>query len=266
MNRPLLERSPLRRIALSAAASFALAASSCAGPPVPSEIAGEPVCSDYEVGAVRTKMQGSLRFPVMLTVLDGSTVVLKSMILGRRNEKDPVRRILIADSDEEYTVQWAQCENERAPRPVAGGAEVKEALKYECGKEEVYATGQLITKKGDIATHALTFVAPPKLDCGMSDVPVAALADAGAPDASDQDAAPATDTDAGADTDAGTDAGTGADAGTGTGAGTDAGTGDAGSGDAGSDKADAGGDGGAKKKKKPAAPAATAAPPAPPAQ
>jgi hypothetical protein len=244
VNRPL----PLRRLAL--AASIFLAASGCAGPPIPSDVAGEPVCSDYEVGAVRTQMQGSLRFPVMLSILDGSTVVMKTMILGRRSEKDPVKRILLIDSDEEYEVKWSQCENERAPRPVSGGADVKEALRYECGNDAVYATGQLVTKKGDISTHALTFVPPPKGECWMSDVPQAALADAGAPaDAS------APDPDAG-DMDAGGDGGpegggASSDAGTG-----DAGTGDAGSdkadagaGDAGSDKADAGGDGGAKKKK-----------------
>jgi hypothetical protein len=246
VNRPL----PLRRLALAAAASIFLAASGCAGPPVPSDIAGEPVCSDYEVGAVRTQMQGSLRFPVMLSILDGSTVVMKTMILGRRSEKDPVKRILLIDSDEEYEVKWSQCENERAPRPVSGGADVKEALKYECGNDAVYATGQLVTKKGDISTHGLTFVPPPKAECWMSDVPQAALADAGAP--ADASAPDAGDMDAGGD---GGPEGSGASSDAGTG---DAGTGDAGAdkadagsdkADAGTDKADAGGDGGAKKKK-----------------
>jgi hypothetical protein len=240
VNRPLLERSAL--LALSAAASILLAASGCAGPPVPSDIAGEPVCSDYEVGAVRTKMQGSLRFPVMITIMDGSTLVMKTMVLGRRSEKDPVKRILLIDSDEEYTVNWSQCENERAPRPVTGGADVKEALKYECGNDAVYSTGQLVTKKGDLSTHALTFVPPPKSECWVSDVPEAA--DAGAP--ADASAPDAGDNDAGGDMDGGMDGGP-------EGSGASSGTGDAGIGDAGTDKADAGGDGGAKKKKKPAA-------------
>ena len=243
MNRPLLKRSlcsTLRRLALSAAALIALAA--CAGPPAPSDVTGEPVCSDYEVGAVRTKMQGSLRFPVMLTVLDGSTTVMRTMILGRRSEKEPVRRILLADSDEEYTVQWSQCENERAPRPVTGGADVKEALKYECGKDEVYKTDKLVTKKGDMSTHTLAFVPPPKAECWMSDIPAGSAADAGADAGADASPDPsAMAPDAGADMDAGGDAG-GGDGGEAT-------SSDAGSGDAGTGAADAGGDGGAKKKK-----------------
>lgn len=182
-------------------------------------------------------MQGSLRYPVMLTVLDGSTVIMKTMILGRRAETDQVKRILLTDSDDEYTVQWSQCENERAPRPVSGGADVKETLKYECGKEEVYSTGQLATKKGDLSTHALTFVPPPKSECWMSDVPETALADAGSPaDAS------APDMDAGGVDDGGADGGE---------ASSDAGSSDAGAAKA--DKADAGVDAGAAKKKKPPA-------------
>jgi hypothetical protein len=205
-------------------------------------VTGEPVCSDYEVGAVRTKMQGSLRFPVMLTVLDGSTTVMRTMILGRRSEKEPVRRILLADSDEEYTVQWSQCENERAPRPVTGGADVKEALKYECGKDEVYKTDKLVTKKGDMSTHTLDFVPPPKAECWMSDIPAGSAADAGADGGADASPDPsAMAPDAGADMDAGGNAG-GGDGGEAT-------SSDAGSGDAGTGAADAGGDGGAKKKK-----------------
>lgn len=264
MNRPLSERprSYLRRVALVAAAIASLAASSCAGPPVPSEVTGEPVCADYEVGAVRTKMQGSLRFPVMLTILDGSTVVLKSMILGRRSEKDPVKRILLVDSNEEYEVQWAQCENERAPRPVTGGADSKEALRYECGKEEVYAKGKLETKKGDLATHALAFLPPPRAECWMSDVPTTADADAGAPADASAPEAGALEADAGdvADAGGGTDGGTDA----GEAAATDAGSTDAGSADAAAPTATDGGaetDGGAAKKKK--KPAAGAAPPGP---
>jgi hypothetical protein len=247
---PLTEsRAIAPRIALIALALALAPSAGCAGPPVPAPIKGEPVCPDYEIGATKTKMQGSLRYPVMLTILDGSTVMNTTMILGRRTEKDPPVRTLLSDSDEEYTVQWAQCENERAPRPVAGGADTKEALRYECGKAEVYATVKLQTRKGDLSTHELAFAPPPKTECWMSDVPAPAAADAGAPDADTLATDAGTEPDA-APSDAGAEI---ADA-----AASDA----AAPSDAGAEPKDAGSDAGAKKKKKPATP--PAAPPATP--
>lgn len=202
--------------------------SSCSGPPVTTSLSGEPVCPDYELGATRTKMQGGLRFPVMLTITEGSTPVLKTMILGRRSDQDQMTRILLTDSNDKYTVEFAQCENERAPRPVTGRSETKEAARYECGSASAYSTITLETKKGDLSTHALAFAAPPKPECWMTDVPAAAKADAadagadaGGADAG-QDAgeasADAGDADAGqaadaGDADAGQDAGSNPDAG-----------------------------------------------------
>lgn len=224
---------------LCAAAPLVLAAASCSGPPISSSVDGEPVCADYEIGALRRKMQGSLRYPIMLTILDGSTPVLKAMVLGRRAEGDPHTRVVLSDATEEYTVQWAQCENERASRPADGSAGTsKEAASYECGDAKVYATEKLTTRKGDPRSHVVKFMAPPKAECWTSDVPIE-TPDAGAPDASpqasgdDASAGDAGDTDAGAE-DAGTDAAA-VDAG---------GAADAGGADAGSD---AGAD--AKKKK-----------------
>jgi hypothetical protein len=214
--------------------SLALGAASagCAGPPMTSAIEGEPVCADYEVGVTRTKMQGSLRFPVMLTIKDGDTPVMKTMVLGRRSEADPHTRVVLSDSNEEYTVEWAQCENERASKPAVGGSDSKDASRYECGNAAVYSSEKLVTKKGDAASHALKFAAPARPECWMSDAPAASPVDAGAPEAGptedaggqaagDDAGAPSDDAgaDAGADAaapveaaaDAGTDAG--ADAG-----------------------------------------------------
>lgn len=194
----------------------------CSGPPITSSLSGEPVCADYELGATRTKMQGSLRFPVMLTIKDGSTPILKTMILGRRNEQDQQTRILLTDSNDKYTVEFAQCENERAPRPVTGRTEAKESARYECGSSVVYSSGTLETKKGDLASHALAFVAPPKAECWISDAPAQAKAgesDAGAPQDAGAEAgageADAGEADAGELADAGEsgDAGSTADAG-----------------------------------------------------
>lgn len=197
------------------------AASACAGPPVPSPIDGEPVCPDFEVGATHTKHQGSLRYPVKLAIRSGSTPVMTKVMLALRTPQDPPTRILLSDSNDEYTVEWSQCENERATRPVVGGARDRkdETAHYECGTATVYSSEKLVTKKGDLGTHALHFVAPPRPECWTSDVPAApppspaADTDAGAPVEAAADAGAASD--AGAATDAGavTDAGSAADAG-----------------------------------------------------
>lgn len=199
----------------------------CAGPAIPTPIDGEPICKDFEVGAAHTKMSGSLQYPVQIQIKNGSTLVFKTILTGRRSEQDQPTRILLSDDNDTYTVEWSQCENERAARALESvGRETKGQAKYECGKSEVYKTEQLTTKKGDKASHALSFAAPPKTTCWQSTA-VAEPPDAGAPDAA-------------ADSDAGSDAGVAAET-------PDAGAGDASAGDAGSTSgADAGaaGDGG----------------------
>ena len=215
-----------------------LALGACAGPPITAPIDGDPVCTDFEAGAAHTKMYGSLRFPVQLAIKKGDTPVFKTTILGRRTEKELPPRVLLADDDEKFTVEWGQCENERAPKPIdVTGHEAKGAAKYECGKSEIYKTEELVTKKGDPKSHAITFPAPPKAACWESPPPPPEAADAGAPDAA-ADAAPASG-DAADAGDAGTDAAAEAsDAGPATDAGTDSdgGKSDAGSSDAGAAK------------------------------
>jgi hypothetical protein len=152
---------------------------------MPSEIEGEPVCPDFELGAGRTPMRGSLRLPVMLTILDGKTPIMKTAVIGRRTEKEPSARTVLADVNEEYTVEWAQCENERAPRPVVldrkAARDTVETSAYQCGTATPYKTESLVTKKGDLSSHKLVFAQPPKPECWVSEMPLAA--DAGAPDA-----------------------------------------------------------------------------------
>lgn len=213
----------LRAAALSA---LPLALAACAGPPITSPIEGEPVCADFEVGTARTKMIGGLRFPVQLTIKRGSDVAFKTTLAGLRNQGDLATRVLLSDDDDTLTLEWAQCENERAPKPIeAVGREQKGIAKYECGKAEVYKTEQLATKKGDPKSHAITFVAPPNPACWQSTTPPPEPADAGAPDAAAESA------DAGAPADP--DAGAGAAAADADGGANDAGATDAGSTDAG---------------------------------
>jgi hypothetical protein len=203
-----------RRIAApfvtSSLVALPLALAACAGPPVTSPIEDEPICADFESGAARTKMIGGLKHPVQLTIKRGSSVIFKTTVHGLRTDKDLATRVLLADDDETFTLEWAQCENERAARPSEPtGRETKGAAKYECGAAAVYKTEPLTTKKGDPKSHALKFPAPPNPACWQSTAPPApAPADAGAPDAeAPAEDAGATDADAGAADSGATDAG-----------------------------------------------------------
>lgn len=223
-------------------AALPLALASCAGPPTVTAVEGEPICPDFVVGAAQTKMVGGLRYPVELTIKDGSNVVFKATILGRRTEKDPAARVLVSDDNATLTLEWAQCENERAPSPAeAAGRDKKAVAKYECGKAEPYKTEQLTTKRGDQKSHAITFQAPPNAACWEGAPPAAPEPpDAGAPDAAAESADAGADPDAGAPVDP--DAGAGASAADADGGAADAGASGAAPSDAGASDAGAAAD------------------------
>jgi hypothetical protein len=179
-------------------ALLCLALGGCAGPPVPTPVQDEPVCRDFELGPTKTKMQGGLRYPVELKILEGKTLVMRQTIYGLRSEKDVRSRILVPDDNAEYKLQWGQCSNERAPRPVPpphdgkDAHEARDTAHYECGDPTVYKTDPLVTKKHDLASHAVTYAPPPRPECWTSEVPPApaappspapAPAGSGAPDA-----------------------------------------------------------------------------------
>src|SRR6476620_11931 len=108
------------RLALSSLALLALAASvgACAGTPIPAPIEGEPVCPDIDIGTTHaTKMIGGLTYPVRLRILDGKNVMMKMILSGKRLPGDASAHTLLPDDNAEYTLEWAQCENVRAPRP-----------------------------------------------------------------------------------------------------------------------------------------------------
>ena len=207
-----------RLFALPVIVALALALG-CAGPRIPAPIEGIPLCPDFTVG--RTLMAGSLRFPVRLRVLDGKTLLFKTVISGLRHPEDPRPQSYIADDNASYTVEWAQCSNPRAPRPVtepATGPKAHDKAKprgegegtYECGEATIYkADGVLATRKGNKASHVITFLPPPNPACWVDEAAPPAEVDAGAvptvtadagaalPEATDAGAAPVT-TDAGA--------------------------------------------------------------------
>lgn len=204
-----------RRLSAPLALSALVLALGCAGPPIPAPIEGLPVCPDFTSG--NAKMEGGLRFPVRMRVLDGSLVLFKTVLTGLRHPDDPPPRTFIVDDNARYTVEWAQCSNPRAPRSVSELAQTPKAREkahdgegtgYECGDATVYkADAVLQTKKGDRASHTIPFVAPPNPACWAPDALPApsAAPDAGAPATADAGAAPAS-SDAGAP--AATDAGT----------------------------------------------------------
>jgi hypothetical protein len=193
-----MKRSPVPLLSLVLSAL----AVGCAGPPIPAPIQGEPVCADFELGAARTKMAGSLRLPVRLRILDGETVMMRTILNGKRSAGDAPARSFIPDDNAVFTVEWAQCPNERAPSPVADDhakanppkLAPPESGAYECGEATVYKTDQITTKKGDVASHAIAFVPPPNPECWVSDAkpapPAPASASAAAP-AAPAEAAPA---------------------------------------------------------------------------
>ncbi|WP_437759991.1 hypothetical protein [Sorangium sp. So ce1389] len=181
-----------------ALALLLLSSAACGGPLTPSPIEGEPVCPDFEIGATRASMRGSLRFPVTLTVLDGKNPITRTTLTGRRSKDDPASRVLLADEDAEYELEWAQCENQRAPRARTLTRDTKDTAEYACGSATVYKTDKLVTRKGDAASRTVHFVAPPKAECWESELPAAepapalpAVPDVPQPDASAADPAAA---------------------------------------------------------------------------
>ncbi|WP_437650559.1 hypothetical protein [Sorangium sp. So ce362] len=233
------------RLGARALALLFLSSVACGGPPTPSPIEGEPICPDFEIGAARAPMRGSLRFPIALTVREGKEPITRTTLTGRRSKDDPANRILLGDEDAEYEIEWAQCENERAPRARKQVRGTKDASEYECGNAAVYKTDKLVTRKGDAASRTVHFAAPPKPACWESELPPA-----GALPSPDAGAEPAA-ADAGAAEPAAADAGAGAaDAGAGA---ADAGAASAGATGAAAARVDAGAsrDGGAGGAAKP---------------
>jgi len=179
-------RSTSQTLFVIATLSFAGSHLGCSGPPIPSTIKGEPICADYSIGASGDKLRGGLRYPVRMTILDDDDPVSKVFIYGKRTEDGPSPKTSLPDKDAEYKVEWAQCVNERATvavnAPKAKSLRADSSTAYDCGEAQVYKTATLVTKKGDPASHVLTFEAPPKPDCWKDAKPDEA-ADAGTPDA-----------------------------------------------------------------------------------
>ncbi len=125
-------------------------------------------------------MKGGLRKPVKVTVLDGSSVIWERVLLGRRSDDSPKAKAVVLDTDDTFTVQWAQCANVRAPRPVVTDTQRAGGSGYECGEAEVYLRQELHVKKGAPASRVVKFAAPPEPACWADSLPPQAEADAAA--------------------------------------------------------------------------------------
>jgi hypothetical protein len=150
--------SPVLRLLL----VLAVAAASACSRPVPTPLAFEPECGDYK-GKDGRQMLGGVRVPVVMTIRDGKTEVQRAAFFGVKATRT---QILLPDTDAEYTVEWAQCANRRPERPLEAGPDPA----WRCGEAGVYKTDKLVTRKGDLSTHALRYALPPDATCWIGDV------------------------------------------------------------------------------------------------
>lgn len=156
-------------------AALSVALASCSGPNTPVLVKGEPICPDFDLGGSHTPMKGGLKRPIQVRALDGSKVIATALIYGRRTEATPEARFLVPDSSEEYTVEWAQCPNERATETI-GKDEGKSGsgARYVCGETKPYTTTKLATKRGDHNSFKVDFAPPEDASCWASEGPPAA--------------------------------------------------------------------------------------------
>lgn len=142
----------------------------CTSARVTATLDGEPVCSDFEVGAAKSKLKGALRRPVKVTVLDGKTTVSERIVLGKRSEGDLASVLVVQDENETYTVRFAQCGNDFAPQPIATSVD-KDAKRrddfttYDCGDAAVYKEIQVEVKAGKPETRVISWQTPPETAC-----------------------------------------------------------------------------------------------------
>lgn len=167
-------------------------ASACTSPSVAGDVQGEPVCPDFELGAARTKMKGSLEKPVKISVVEDDEVRWERVLLGKRTPADADPKFVVEDDDETYTIRWAQCPNAFAPKRVDMQMRAEDITSsYACGEAVTYHEQPLEVRQGDPSSRVVSWVAPPEPECWTSSVPEAdGEDDAGAPDAGSDEVTP----------------------------------------------------------------------------
>jgi hypothetical protein len=143
----------------------ALGAAGCSSPSTPALVKEETVCAGFEQAG--QKMRGGLKKPVRLRVMEDDEVVATVMLFGIADSKHPTR-FLLPDTDKEYSLEFAQCANDRAPQPEEKdqkNASKAGGVKFECNEPAVYSTVRHETKKGEPASMEIPFPVPPNAEC-----------------------------------------------------------------------------------------------------
>lgn len=164
-------------LAGAASASLALVVLACAGPPSRSSVSNEPVCPDFQLAGRKTMMHGALKKPITMKVMDGSTPVVITTLYGLNGPGARPTLFLLPDTNAEYTVEWSQCPNEKAPiEAAAWAAKEKERQShagdaFQCTETKPFATTKVVTKRGDEASRTIPFPAEslPEPECWVSD-------------------------------------------------------------------------------------------------
>lgn len=171
-------RSMKKLLAGAASASLALVVLACAGPPSRSSVSNEPVCPDFQLGGRKTKMHGALKKPVTMKVLDGSTPVVITTLYGLNAQNAKPTLFLLPDTNAEYTVEWSQCPNEKAPIEAAAWAAKEKERQgqasdaFQCTETKPFATTKVTTKRGDEASRTIPFPDNlPDPECWVNDAP-----------------------------------------------------------------------------------------------
>lgn len=171
----------LRLLIVSALAGSVVA---CTATKVTGEVRGEPVCEDFELGG-GSKMKGSLRQPVQITILEDDDPLWERVVFGRRHAEDKPTVFAITDEDEEYTVRWAQCPNAFAPKPIGEALRTTDrAGSYSCGEAKPYKDSKLVIRKGDAESRVIAWEAPPESRCWGTDDGAPASSASAAPEPS----------------------------------------------------------------------------------
>lgn len=142
----------------------------CASPSVTGDVQGEPICADFELGSTKTRMKGALRHPVKATIMEDDEARWERILLGKRSGADPDSKFVVPDTDEEYVVRWAQCENVFAPKRTDEGVDpnAKRGGGYACGEATPYKDVELKIEGGNPASRVMQWQAPPISECWTS--------------------------------------------------------------------------------------------------
>ncbi len=111
-------------------------------------------------------MKGSLKYPVQVGIIEDDEPRWERVLLGRRTANDDKSKFVIPDTDETYTVRFAQCSNAFAPRPVDDTTRSTDVRgTYRCGEAKVYKEVPLEIREEDPSSRVIQWEAPPEPAC-----------------------------------------------------------------------------------------------------